>query len=97
MILAYMCVKLLVHLHVCHRGSNLGPVWVHFGSISGFWVHFGSISGPFRVHFAYCLNVDASRIQSEWGPRIGIWTRISIYLHKNQQQDKNQCSDKNAL
>ena len=68
-ILAYMCVKLLVRLYVCHRvgpfwvhfGSILGPFWVHFGSIWGpFGVHLGSIWGPFGVHFAYCLNVDAS-------------------------------------
>ena len=61
-----MCVKLLVRLYVCHR---VGPFWVHFGSILGpFWVHFGSIfgsilgsiRGPLGVHFAYCLNVDAS-------------------------------------
>ena len=57
-ILAYMCVKLLVRLYVCHR---VGPFWVHFGSILGpFCVHFVSILGPFWVHFAYCLNVDAS-------------------------------------
>ncbi len=48
-ILAYMCVRLLVRLYVCHR---VGPFWVHFGSILGpFWVHFGSILGPFWVHF----------------------------------------------
>ena len=38
-ILAYMCVKLLVRLHVCHR---VGPFWVHFG------VHFGVQESVFR-------------------------------------------------
>ena len=54
-ILAYMCVKLLVRLYVCHR---VGPFWVHFGSILGpFWVHFGSILGPFWVHFGSILLI----------------------------------------
>ena len=66
-ILAYMCVKLLVRLHVCHRvGSIWGPFGVHFGSILGpFWVHFGvhlgSILGPFGVHFGSILG-------SIWSP-----------------------------
>ena len=43
-IVAYMCVRLLVRLHVCH---SEGPFWVHFGSILGpSWVHLASILGP---------------------------------------------------
>ena len=46
-ILAHMCVKFQMRLYVCHR---VGPVRVHFGSISG----------PFWVHFVCCLSGDAS-------------------------------------
>ena len=111
-ILAFVCVKLLVRLYVCHRvgpfwvqfGSILGPFWVHFGSILGpFWVHFGSILGPFWVHFGSILGPFWVHFGSIWGPfgvHLGSKNRYSDknqYLHKNQWQDKNQCSDKNAL
>ena len=53
-ILAYMCVKLLVRLYVCHC---VGPFWVHFRSILGpFWVHVGSMLGPCWVHVGSMLG-----------------------------------------
>ena len=82
MILACMCVKLQMRLHVCHRegpfwahfgsilvhfGSILGPLWVHFGSTLGpFWVHFGSILGPFWVHFGSILGPFWVHFGSFW-------------------------------
>ena len=87
-ILAYMCVKLQMRLHVCHR---VGPFLVHFWSIAGpflgpFWVHFGSILGPFWVHLG-SKNRYLGKNQ---------------HLHKNRYSDKNrwirqECSlDKNS-
>ena len=53
-ILAYMCVKLLVRLCVCHR---VGPFWVHSGSILGpFWVHSSAdvqMDTPLEAHLDF--------------------------------------------
>ena len=76
-ILAYMCVRLLVRLYVCHR---VGPFWVHFGSTLGpLWVHFWSVVGPFCVQFV-----------SIWGPLGSNWGLFRQELVFTQESTTRQ-------